>query len=302
MFRRLGRQFRQLISLRELNLEQEILQRLKDPEPFRLDEGQFYLQLSPLSAEIEDAKLAARGEMPEDASIALYEHFTHRLRPQTFVRSDQIPSVVQYLKGHQEDCKIWLGLADQAQKRNFKILQDEPFSFAAAIDWYSDLCGKSFPFGHVNELESHFDFEIQQQALGSSRSAFANANPPGPIERAFLLNQLNHFMDLARGYWISGNEAYVSEYVAQIIDWADKNPPMYGVAWLHPRGIAHRARNLTVSFLMMLDSPQLRNENCAKILGQILVHGSYLSALLEKGCRDQLAVASSLYILAAHFP
>jgi hypothetical protein len=302
MLRRLGRQFRQLISHREQNLDHEILQRLQDPAPYKLEEEQFYLQLAPLSAEIEDAKLSAKGGMFEEASLSLYDHLTHRIRPHKFVQGEQLDATIAFLKGHADDCKVWLSLADNALKRRFQILADEPYVFTSTIDWFSDLQGKSWPFGHVSELEARFQYEASQGEGGAGRSGFAKADPPGPIERTFVLNQLSHLADLARGYWISGNEAYISELIVQMVDWADRNPPMMGVSWLHPRTIAHRTRNLLVISLLALESPQFRNENTSKLFKLLLLHAAYLAALLAKGCRDQLAVAASLYLVAAHFP
>ncbi|CAN0274072.1 unnamed protein product, partial [Phaeothamnion confervicola] len=220
--------------------------------------------------------------------------FHHRLRPHSFVHAGHVESYIEPFKTFPNDCRNIVAQAEKALQHKFSPLGGEPYEFPHAIDWFGDFQGRSWLYAHVDDLQERLQRPLDEQVAALQQM--------GPVERTWNFNQLGQFVDLGRAYWITDNEPFASEFVVQAVDWGERNQPMYGINWLYPRMVATRALNWTLSFLMFLGSEQLQGENLSRILRTLLYHGGYLAALLSKGCKDQLAVAASLYLLAAHFP
>ena len=293
VFRRLGRRFRNLLN-REQNLEEQFLHHLNERTPLPYEEEELFLQLAPLTAALEDAKMSARGGYFDEANRALAEHFIHRLRPHSFLNAGHVDHYVEALKGFPQDCRATVTQAEKALSHRFSPLGCDAHTFPHAIDWFSDLQGRSWLYAHVDDLQDRLTRTFEQESPALQQM--------GPVERTWSFNQLSHFVDLGRAYWITDNEPFASEFVVQAVDWGERNQPMYGINWMHPRTVATRALYWTIAFLMFSGSEQMQGDNLSRILRTLLHHGGFLAALLLRGGRDQLAVAASLYLLAGHFP
>ena len=55
------------------------------------------------------------------------------------------------------------------------------------------------------------------------------------------LSRFQHLTTLGEAYFLSNDEKYVKEFVNQITDWIENNPPKFGVNWTCTVDVAIRA-------------------------------------------------------------
>jgi len=99
------------------------------------------------------------------------------------------------------------------------------------------------------------------------------------------LSRFQHLPTLGIAYWIVGDERYAREFVDEIRDWQDNNPPLYGVNWTCPMDVAIRAVNWIWGYGFFSGSPQLDDGFLTGFLKSLYVHGKYIEANLERSSR-----------------
>lgn len=289
VFRRLGKRVRNLLS-KEQSLELRLAEHRAERTPLEFTDEEFYANLVGTTASLDEARAQARSGNLRQASIHLWEHFHDRIRPRFFLHPAELDSMVEVLREHTADCRRLVREADQTVSHTFCPLGSEPYHFPAAIDWFSDFQGKSWVYAHVESLK---------EQLGPQGSL---ADGMGSIGLTWEFNTHGHFQDLARAYWISGNEPFASEFIVQVVDWSERNPTLFGVNWLNPQTVATRAFHWLQATQLFMVSAQLQGEVFARLLKTILLHGGVLADLLDTSPSPRVSWAASLYLLASTLP
>src|SRR5208283_2398334 len=79
------------------------------------------------------------------------------------------------------------------------------------------------------------------------------------------LNRHQHLPRLAKAYFLTGDERYVSEAVAQLNSWIDQNPPGIGINWQSSLEIAIRAISWLWTIFPLLRSKSFDDASAQRI-------------------------------------
>lgn len=96
------------------------------------------------------------------------------------------------------------------------------------------------------------------------------------------LSRFQHLPTLGKAYWLTKDEKYAREFVNEIDDWINNNPPQYGVNWTCTMEVAIRAVNWLWGYYFFKDSPEVTNEFLLKFVESLLVQGHHVMANLER--------------------
>ncbi|MCK4623902.1 MAG: heparinase II/III family protein [Phycisphaerae bacterium] len=116
------------------------------------------------------------------------------------------------------------------------------------------------------------------------------------------LHRMPSWDALARAYWHTGDEKYVREWYAQLLDWIRKNPrnPKDRYAWRRLE-VGARGCRWTEHFQHFLDSPSFTAEMLAVFLNSCHEHASYLVEGFTGGNHGLIEARGAGYI-AIMFP
>lgn len=280
---------------REITLERRVSEARLNREPLKLNDEELLAQFRAASTTLEEAKRAARKGRFKSAQGKLAEHVLDRSKPKFFIHSSQHDQILAQLSKDSIPLRKTLMHAEEAKNRSFIALGLEK-SFPAAIDWFTDFEEKSWIFGADSDLRDVLKRPNEQ-----------SEEDLGPVEATWNFNSLAHFTDMGRAYWITGWETLVAEFIVQSVDWAERNPALYGINWLDPTNIAARAVNLMLALNLFAPSDQMQSEVVARLLKNIVLHGAVLVDVLEDpnstaNASQLLAAASALNTLSMFLP
>jgi len=103
------------------------------------------------------------------------------------------------------------------------------------------------------------------------------------IKVPWELSRFQHLPALGKAYWFTGDEKYAREFVNEIKDWIENNPPQYGVNWTCTMDVAIRIINWIWGYYFFKDSPEVTNEFLIKFIRSLIIHGRHIRANLERG-------------------
>lgn len=215
---------------------------------------------------ISDAQLRAALIPSLQDSQALLSFLCAGERPCFFIDARQREAVLAAFRHHCPMADtLTLVAANRACDHIFDLLGSGPTRLGDRIDWHKD-----FKTGH------HYN----------PRQYYANIHPanyPGghDIKVPWELSRCQHFAWLGQAYWLTSDERYAQEFVAQVTDWIKQNPPKLGVNWTTAMDVAIRAVNWLWGYAFFRLSPSLSDEFILKFHQSLLVHGRHIRANLE---------------------
>lgn len=137
------------------------------------------------------------------------------------------------------------------------------------IDWHKD-----FKSGVVWDPHIFYtDIRIIKNAKGSD------------IKVPWELSRFQHLPTLGKAYWLSGDEKYAREFINEINDWIQSNPPFHGVNWACTMDVAIRVVNWIWGYYFFKDSPETNDEFLLKFLRSFYAHEVYIKANLERSLK-----------------
>ena len=95
------------------------------------------------------------------------------------------------------------------------------------------------------------------------------------------LSRCHHLATLGEAYFLSENEKYAKEFVNQITDWIENNPPKFGVNWTCTMDVAIRACNWLLAWDFFKGASLINNEFITKFFKSLLQHGRHIKNNLE---------------------
>jgi len=193
------------------------------------------------------------------------------LRKCFFIRPDQREAILMALREIAPEAeKMILAEADRICNHIFDLLGSGPTPLGKKIDW-------------------HMDFKT---GLRWNPRVYYKRIRPAPypggydIKVPWELSRCHHFVSLGQAYWITGDEKYAREFVAQVEDWMASNPWPWGVNWACTMDVAIRAVNWLWGLAFFLDSPSLTDEFLLKVTRSLLIHGRHIMNNLEGSGED----------------
>jgi uncharacterized heparinase superfamily protein len=155
--------------------------------------------------------------------------------------------------------------ADQVCDHVFDLLGSGSTPLGEQIDWHVD-----FKTGHRFDPEKYY---------ADVRSA---PYPGGyDIKVPWELSRCQHFAWLGQAYWFTEDEKYVREFVAQVSDWIEHNPPQFGVNWACAMDVAIRAVNWLWGYYFFKESAALKDKFLLAFFKSMLAHGRHIMNNLE---------------------
>jgi len=166
--------------------------------------------------------------------------------------------------------KLIIAEADRICDHIFHLLGSGPTPLGKKIDWHVD-----FKTGHRWNPKTYY-------------KRIRPAPYPGgyDIKVPWELSRCQHFVRLGQAYWITGDEKYAREFVAQVEDWIESNPWLFGVNWACTMDVAIRAVNWLWGLAFFLDSPSMTDKFLLRLTRSLLVHGRHIMGNLEGSRED----------------
>jgi hypothetical protein len=158
-----------------------------------------------------------------------------------------------------------IATADQACDHILDLLGSGPTHLGEQIDWHVD-----FKTGHYFAPQLYY-------------ADIRPAPYPGgyDIKVPWELSRCQHFAWLGQAYWFTEDEKYAQEFVDQVLDWIEQNPPQFGVNWACTMDVAIRVVNWLWGYHFFKDSPSLGNDFLLTFFKSLLVHGRHIWRNLE---------------------
>jgi len=182
-----------------------------------------------------------------------------------FFSSEERESTVKELRlliGEEGGKKI-LDEAEQILGHEFHLLGAE-LDFGKEIDWRID--GRS---GRKWGLErSHGELPLLYP-------------DDSDIKVVWELSRFQHLVPLGKAYWLTLDEKYAEEFVAQVVRWIEENPVGHGPNWASAMDVAIRAVNWICAFHFFRRSPTPTNDFWDRFTYLLYLHGYEISSHLE---------------------
>lgn len=178
--------------------------------------------------------------------------------------------------------------AEKICRHQFDLLGYENLDFGREIDWHCDVVhGKHAPRKPWFQVK-YLDFE-----------------EVGDAKITWELNRHQHFVTLAKGYWLTGDDRYASEILAQWADWQKENPYPIGINWASSLEVALRSLSWIWTFFLLRECPLFTADWRRKwqhALGLNARHiATYLSTYFSPNTH-LLGEAEALFFLGLTFP
>ena len=220
----------------------------------------------------------------------LLKHIRERKQPNFFLQLSDRSRMVEIVKSHYPNIiEQTIADSDKICEHIFNLLGSGNVHLGEKFDWHTD-----FKIGWRWKLGYHKKIECRK------------LNKPYDLKVPWELSRCQHFVTLGKAYWYTGNDKYAKEFVAQVNDWIDSNPPKFGINWVCAMDVAIRAVNWIWGYYFFKDSPILTDEFLLKFLKSILAHGRHIMNNLEnKGkiiSNHYLSNLVGLVYLATMFP
>lgn len=205
--------------------------------------------------------------LSEGVAVAdLCQKWRDNHRPRFFLDKDLHSQIVSLLTSiAPKAANLIIAEADQICGHIFDLLGSGPTPLRDKIDWHID-----FKTGHRWNPRTYY-------------KRIRPAPYPGgyDIKVPWELSRCQHFVRLGQAYWITNDEKYAREFVAQVEDWNASNPWPWGVNWACTMDVAIRAVNWLWGYAFFRESPILSDEFRLHFYKSLLVHGRHIYRNLE---------------------
>ena len=234
---------------------------------------------------ITDAGLMrAFGDRNLDALLAEMREPPEFLTPGFRDLSGTVQLIQTHFAGSVEITKAAAELILQKRLRVF----GREVQFGDPIDWRSDpFSSTTWPFAH---------FTKTPLVLGQGSD----------IRVIWEFNRLQHLTDLGRAYALTSDERYTAQFLKQLSDWREKNPPKFGPNWTVAMEAAIRAINVVAAFQLFRFSASLNDEVVLLVLRTLFEHGRFIASNLEfslrKTSNHYLSDLIGLFVLGLTLP
>jgi uncharacterized heparinase superfamily protein len=156
--------------------------------------------------------------------------------------------------------------ADAALRHEFDLLGSGPVRLGVRLPWHTDFkTGREWALQYAGDIE------------------YNELDRPTDVKVPWELSRCQHFTALGQAYWLTGDEKYAEEFVAEVDDWIARNPWAYGVNWACAMDVALRAVSWLWAFYFFADSQACRSTTFrGRFLRALFLHGEFIATHLER--------------------
>ena len=206
----------------------------------------------------------------------LIRDLKQRKRPPFFIDFIQSPDLLNLIKQYYpESISQTLADADRICEHIFDILGSGQVSLGEKINWHRDF-------------KADWIWKPKYYKLIGSLNLDKSYDMKVPWE----LSRCQHFITLGKAYIYTKNEKYAAEFVNQITDWIESNPPNFGVNWSITMEVAIRIANWIGGYYFFIGSPTLTDDFLLKFIKSLLAHGRYIINNLE----NKISIPNNHYL------
>ncbi len=185
-----------------------------------------------------------------------------------------------------------LAAAGHLRARRFSYLDIEA-SFPSGLDWHMDpISRRRWPQKFYTEIKFYGQRDGEQEL-------------PGDVKYVWELNRHHHFAVLGKAYWLTGEEEYATEVLAQCESWIEQNPYLWGIHWTSALEVGMRALSWLWAYVFCLPASSLTPQTHARLLRMLQLHGRYISRHLSfytSPYNHLVGESAALFILGIVFP
>src|SRR5437773_1326264 len=156
--------------------------------------------------------------------------------------------------------------ADEVCAHRFDLLGSGPVTLGERIDWHRD-----------------FKSGLRWEALHHSLVDHDDLSRPSDVKVVWELSRAHHWVTLGQAFWLTGDERYAAEFLAQWQQWMVANPLGFGVNWTCAMEAAIRAVNWLWALSLFGGAPAFDDASQHRFLGAIAGHGHFILENLEVG-------------------
>jgi hypothetical protein len=182
--------------------------------------------------------------------------------------------------------------AERLLSRRFHYLGVEA-KFEGEIDWHRDpLSQREWPKKFYTEMKFYGRRDGEHEL-------------PGDVKNVWELNRHQHFTVLGKTYWLTGEERFATELLAQCESWMAQNPFLWGINWTSALEVAMRALSWIWAYVFCLKAEAMKPALHARILRTLHLHGHYVHRHLSfftSPYNHLIGEATALFFLGALFP
>lgn len=208
------------------------------------------------------AQLNGEADSLDSKFRAIYAAFQKR-QPFHWQTTPQDQLAAVYRKSFAENFESCREAAERYLQRNFSIF-GLPLHFEESIDWHYDpLCRKSVPLVFWRDID-YYSKVVKE------------------VKYIWELNRCRHFVTLAKLFYLTGEEKYVSVLFDHWTSWMKKNPYKMGINWTSSLECAFRIISWTWALYFVRASRQLNPGLYARFLQCIQLHAQFIEEHLSK--------------------
>lgn len=159
-----------------------------------------------------------------------------------------------------------VGAAGTILNHEFDLLGSGLSQLGPRLPWDTDFkTGRRWPLEYFADIE------------------YNELDRPSDVKVPWELSRCQHFSRLGQAYWLTGDEKYAREFVAEAEDWMTTNPFARGVNWACAMDVALRAVSWIWGFHFFAAADACRGRAFrSRFLRSLFLHGAFVSAHLEK--------------------
>jgi uncharacterized heparinase superfamily protein len=152
--------------------------------------------------------------------------------------------------------------ANDVLSHRFDLLGSGPVELGQRIDWQRDFkSGRSWPLAHVTRVPITYP-------------------DSSDIKVPWELSRFQHLPLLAAAHRVTGDERFLDELGAQLVDWIARNPVEVGANWACTMDVAIRAANWVAALVLCREHAAARPW-LDRALASLLLHGRFIRSHLE---------------------
>lgn len=154
--------------------------------------------------------------------------------------------------------------AEKICRHHFDLLGYENLDYGAEIDWHLD------PVHHKRAPRKPW-FKVK----------YLDFEEVGDSKITWELNRHQHFVTLAKAYWLTGNEASVREILAEWTSWHHQNPYPIGINWASSLEVAFRSLSWLWTYFLLQECALFTTELRGQWQAALSLHGRHIETYLS---------------------
>ncbi len=178
--------------------------------------------------------------------------------------------------------------AEKICRHRFDLLGYEDLDYGAEIDWQSDLV-------HGKRASRKPWFKVK----------YLDFDEVGDAKITWELNRHQHFVTLAKAYWLTGDDKFAREIFAQWKHWNKENPYPIGINWASSLEVAFRSLSWIWTFFLLQECPLFTPDLRTQWKGALSLNGRHIETYLSTYFSPNthlLGEALALFFLGTLFP